>query len=117
MVGSYCKRRLAVAGDRVDAGARCPLETEVYLWRDRVQVYQVPEVEGPQECAMAIIIGAWGPPVRWPGRRVGVGHYHNGRRVHHAGDLAPHVRPPSQVWGAPHYVARKGHAFLKRQRR
>ena len=73
VAGSYRKRRLVVVGDRVDAGARCPVETEACLRRDWVQVYQVPEVEGSHECAIACIIGAWIPSVRWPSCRVGVG--------------------------------------------
>ena len=39
VVGSYGECRLSVAGDRVDAGARGPLEAGVRLLRDRVQVY------------------------------------------------------------------------------
>ena len=84
MVGSYRKRLLAVAGDRVNAGADRPLETGAGLKRDRVQVYEVPEVEGSQECVIACIIGAWGPSVRLPSCRVGVGHHQIGRPVHHA---------------------------------
>ena len=60
VVGSYGERRLSVAGDRVDAGARGPLEAGVCPLRDRVQVYQAPEVESPQERLVAYIIGA--PP-------------------------------------------------------
>ena len=39
VVGSYHNRHLLVAGDRVDAGARCPMETGIRLKRHRVQVY------------------------------------------------------------------------------
>ena len=64
--------RLAVAGDRVDAGACGSMEAGLRTPRDRVKVHQVPEVEGPQERAVARILGARGPPICWPGRRVGV---------------------------------------------
>ena len=70
-------RRLAVASDRVDAGARTPLETGVRLSWDRVQVHQVSEVEGPQERAIARVVRAWGPSVGWPSCRVGVCHHQN----------------------------------------
>ena len=90
--------RLAVAGDRVDAGARGSLEAGVRTLRDRVKVHQVPEVEGPQVRAVARILGARGPPIRRPGCRVGVRDNQDGCRVNQAGDLPPDGRPPSHIW-------------------
>ena len=90
--------RLAMAGDRVDAGACGALEAGVGTLRDRVKVHQVPEVEGPQERAVARVLGARSAPIRRPRRRVGVGDYQDGRRVHQTGDLSPDVRPPSHIW-------------------
>ena len=89
--------RLAVAGDRVDAGACGSLEAGVRTLRDRVKVHQVPEVEGPQERAVARILGARGPPICWPGRRVGVCDNQDGCRVDQAGDLPPDGGPPSHI--------------------
>ena len=89
--------RLAVAGDRVNAGARGTLEAGICSLRDRVKVHQVPEVEGPQERAVARVFGARSPPVRRSGRRVGVSHHEDGRQVHDAGDLLPNARPPSNI--------------------
>ena len=45
VVGSYGELRLAVTGDRVDVGARGPLEAGVRPLRDRVQVHQVPRLK------------------------------------------------------------------------
>ena len=68
VVGSYGECRLAVASDRVDAGALSPLEAGVRPLRDRVQVHQVPEVESVQKRSVACIIGARGSLVRGSGR-------------------------------------------------
>ena len=87
----------AVAGSCVDAGARGPLEAGVCVLRDRVKVHQVPEVEGPQERAVARVLGARGPSICRSGRRVGVRDNQDGRRVDQAGDLPPDGGPPSHV--------------------
>ena len=48
VVGHNSYQCVTVASDRVDAGAVAPLEKGIGLSGDRVQVYRVPEVEGPR---------------------------------------------------------------------
>ena len=90
--------RLAMAGDRVDAGACLALEAGVRTLRDRVEVHQVPGFESPQERAVACVLRARSASIRRPRGGVGVGDHQDGRRVHQTGDLPPDVRPPSHIW-------------------
>ena len=89
VVGSYGELRLAVTGERVGVAARGPLEAGVCSLRDGAQVHQVREVESLHERAVDCIIGARSSPVCPSGRRIGVSHHQNGRRVHYGGDFAP----------------------------
>ena len=98
VVGRYCERRLAVAGDRVDAGALCPLKAGVFSGGTGCRSTRSLRLTARRNVRQRVSSGRGVPPILLPGRRVGVGHYQNGRRIHYVGELAPDVRPPSHVW-------------------